>query len=175
MLATQEFTLIYQTLDKLFFGITLVLALQVPQLADHYHQFLAGMHESSRWQIKGYQETAMIAHHLQNEVPSVRDDALQKQKTIIHYNELSDGLSVFQNGNLFEKLIFMLSPSGWQYIDNTLENFTFGLPITTEGLLFGVLFGLFLNLLVSTPAFMIARRQREKKKQKAIKEHAINR
>ena len=39
MLATQEFTLIYQTLDKLFFGITLVLALQVPQLADHYHQF----------------------------------------------------------------------------------------------------------------------------------------
>lgn len=184
MLATQEFTLIYQTLDKLFFGITLVLALQVPQLADHYHQFLAGMHESSRWQIKGYQETAtryhyvsvdaMIAHHLQNEVPSVRDDALQKQKTIIHYNELSDGLSVFQNGNLFEKLIFMLSPSGWQYIDNTLENFTFGLPITTEGLLFGVLFGLFLNLLVSTPTSMIAKRQREKKKQKAIKEHAIN-
>jgi hypothetical protein len=34
---------------KLFFGITLVLALQVPQLADHYQQFLAGMHASSQW------------------------------------------------------------------------------------------------------------------------------
>ena len=179
MLVTQEFTLIYKTLDKLFFGITLVLALQVPQLADHYQQFLAGMHESSKWQIDGYQDTAtkynyasvdaMIAHHLQNEVPSVRDDAIQKQKTIIQYNELSEGLSVFQNGNIIEKLIFMLSPSGWQYIDNTLENFKFGLPITTEGILFGVLFGLFLNLLVSTPTSMIAKKQRERKQQKTIK------
>lgn len=167
--------MIFKTLDKLFFGITLVLALQVPQLADHYQQFLAGMYESSQWQIKGYQATAkkynyasvdaMIAHHLQNEVPSVRDDAIQKQKTIIQYNELSEGLSVFQNGNIIEKLIFMLSPSGWQYIDNTLENFKFGLPITTEGILFGVLFGLFLNLLVSTPTSMIAKKQRERKQQ----------
>ena len=184
MLVTQEFTLIFKTLDKLFFGITLVFALQVPQLADHYQQFLAGMHESSQWQIKGYQETAqkynyasvdaMIAHHLQNAVPSVRDDAVQKQKTIIQYNELSEGLSIFQNGNIIEKLIFMLSPSGWQYIDNTLENFKFGLPITTEGILFGVLFGLFLNLLVSTPTSMIAKRRRMRKKQQVIKKRPIN-
>ncbi|MFT7199432.1 MAG: hypothetical protein ACI9UD_001077 [Glaciecola sp.] len=40
------------------FGITLVLAIQVPQLADYYQQFLADMHESSQWQINGYQETA---------------------------------------------------------------------------------------------------------------------
>ncbi|MFT7259819.1 MAG: hypothetical protein ACI9MS_001681 [Glaciecola sp.] len=176
--------LIFKTLDKLFFGITLLLALQVPQLADHYQQFLAGMHESSQWQINGYQETAkkynyasmdaMIEHHLKNEVPSVRDDAVQKQQTIIKYNELSEGLVIFQHGNIIEKLVFMLSPSGWQYIDNTVDNFSFGLPITTEGILFGVLFGLFLNLLISTPTYMIAKRQRERRKHKVITKGSIS-
>ncbi|WP_412971180.1 DUF2937 family protein [Glaciecola sp. MF2-115] len=165
--------MIFRTLDKLFFGITLVIALQVPQLADHYQQFLAGMHESSQWQINGYQETAnrynyasvsaMIEHHLQNDVASVRDDAIQKQQTIATHQVLSEGLATFQNGNLLQKLMFMLSPSGWQYVDNTLENFSFGLPITTEGILFGVVFGLFLNMLVSTPASIIAKRRRSKK------------
>nr|WP_297348202.1 DUF2937 family protein [uncultured Glaciecola sp.] len=176
--------MIFRTLDKLFFGITLVLALQVPQLTDHYQQFLAGMHESSQWQINGYQETAkkysyasteaMIEHHLKNEVPSVRDDAVQKQQTIIKYNELSEGLLIFQNGNIIEKLIFMLSPTGWQYIDNTLANFSFGLPITIEGILFGVLFGLFLNLIISTPTSMIAKRQRERRKNKVLKKKCIS-
>lgn len=167
----------------MFFGITLVFALQVPQLADHYQQFLAGMHESSQWQINGYKEIAkkynyastdaMIEHHLTNEVPSVRDDAVQKQQTIIKYNQLSKGLAVFQNGNLIEKLIFMISPTGWQYIDNTLENFSFGLPITAEGILFGVLFGLFLNLLISTPTSMIAKRQRKRRNPNVLKKGAV--
>jgi hypothetical protein len=158
----------------LSFGITLVLAFQVPQLADHYQQFLAGMHESSQWQINGYQETAkkynyasmdaMIEHHLKNEVPSVRDDAVQKQQTIIKYNERSEGLVIFQNGNIIEKLVFILSLGTWQYIDNTLANFLFGLPITTEG----ILFGLFLNLLISTPISMIAKRQLKRRKQKVL-------
>ena len=173
--------MIFKTLDKLFFGITLVLALQVPQLVDHYQQFLAGMHESSQWQIDGYQATAtkydypsidaMIEHHLQNTVPSVRDDALQKQETLARHKVLSEGLSTFQNGNLFQKLTFILSPSGWQYLDNTLENFSFGLPITTEGILFGVVFGLILNLLISTPTSMIVKKRRAKKE--AIKNKEI--
>jgi hypothetical protein len=68
----------------------------------------------------------------------------------------------------------MLSPSGWQYIDNTLENFSFGLPITTEGILFGVLFGLFLNLLISAPTSMIAKRRRERKKTKGTKKGIVD-
>jgi hypothetical protein len=165
--------MIFKTIDKLFFGITLVLAFQVPQLADHYHQFLAGMHESSQWQIKGYQVTAdkynytsitdMIEHHLTNEVASVRDDAIQKQETVSRHNELNTGLTVFNDGNLLQKLMFMMSPSGWQYVDNTVENFSFGLPITSEGILFGIIFGLFLNLLVSAPASLIAKKRQAKK------------
>jgi hypothetical protein len=53
---------------------------------------------------------AMIEPHPKNEVPSVRDDAVQKQQTIIKYNERSKGLVVFQNGNIIEKLVFILSP-----------------------------------------------------------------
>jgi hypothetical protein len=111
---------------------------------------------------------AMIEHHLKNEVPSVRDDAVQKQQTIIKYNERSEGLVIFQNGNIIEKLVFILLPGSWQYIDNTLANLSFGLPIPTEGILFGVLFRLFLNLFISTPISMIAKRQLKRRKQKVL-------
>jgi hypothetical protein len=43
------------------------------------------------------------------------------------------------------------------------------LPITTDIIPFGVLFGLFLNLFISTPTHLIAKKQRERKKQTALK------
>lgn len=165
--------MIFNMLDKLFFGALLVLALQVPQLTDHYQQFLAGMHEASQWQIEGYQQTAskydypsidaMIEHHLLNEVPSVRDDALQKQQTLAQHTMLSEGLITFQTGNIFQKLQFMLSPQGWQYVGATIDNFSFGLPITSEGILFGVLLGLFLNMLVSAPTSILVKKAARKR------------
>ncbi|WP_425057197.1 DUF2937 family protein [Shewanella decolorationis] len=36
--------MITRLFDKLIFGFILVMALQLPQLADHYQQFLAGLY-----------------------------------------------------------------------------------------------------------------------------------
>lgn len=174
-------SLIYSTIDKLFFGLTLLFALQVPQLADQYHQFIAGAYDANQWQIDGYQTTAdkygypsiddMIEHHLKNDVESVRDDAIQKQSTLQRQNDLGKGLQVFAEGNLIEKIGFMLSPSGWPYLDKTLKQFTFGLPISTEGILFGVILGLLLNLIISAPTQIVVRKRRARKK--AAKEENI--
>ncbi|MBF7071984.1 DUF2937 family protein [Glaciecola sp. MH2013] len=168
--------MILSTLDKLFFGLTLLFALQVPQFTDQYYQFIAGVQSSNQWQIDGYQQVAnkynyasieaMIAHHLNNEVDSVRDDALQKQQTIARFNAIENGLSIFEKGNLLQKLAYIASANGREFVGPTLKQFSFGLPISTEGIVFGVVFGLLLNLLFSAPARVIV------KKRKARKQHA---
>jgi hypothetical protein len=55
--------LIARLIDKLVFGFILVIALQLPQLADHYQQFLSGLYESTRWQVEGYEATAKEYHY----------------------------------------------------------------------------------------------------------------
>ncbi len=148
-------------IDKLVFAVTLLLALQVPVLADHYHQFLAGYYESTRQQIEGYEATArrhqypnlqaMIDDHRRNPTPSVRTDAEQKQQTLIHYGELAQALKLFEQGNLLEKAGYMFSPTRLGMLHQTIANFKPGLPLTPEGLGFGVLVGLILNTILLLP------------------------
>ena len=108
-------------IDKIIFGILLIGSLQVPMLADHYHQYLSGFFEATKQQVEGYQRTAhqhqyhnieaMIDAHLQSRLPSVRTDARQKLQTLEQYDELKAGISTFNNGLLIEKLVYMLNPS----------------------------------------------------------------
>lgn len=158
--------------DKLTFGVTLLLALQVPQLADHYQQFLAGMYASTQWQVEGYKATAkafgypdvrsMIQQHQQNSEPSVRADARQKLATLDQYAELQQGIAVFANGNLLNKTLYMFTPSRYSYLEKTLDNFKPGLPLTSEGIVFGVVVGLLLNLMLTQPCVFLARRLRRR-------------
>lgn len=155
-------------LDKLLFGATLLLALQVPQLVDHYQQFLAGLYESTHWQIEGYNRTAkdfgytdasaMIQHHRQNSVPSVRADAKQKLATLAQFEQLQQGVALFANGNLISKTLYMIAPSRYHYLEITLNNFTPGIPLSTEGIAFGLIAGLLLNLLITLPITFITRK-----------------
>jgi ferritin-like metal-binding protein YciE len=87
--------LILSLLDKVIFGATLILSLQIPQLADHYQQYLAGLYKATKWQVDGYESTArmhefpdvrsMINRHLKNSDSSVRTDAEQKLATLDVY------------------------------------------------------------------------------------------
>ncbi|MBU2394175.1 MAG: DUF2937 family protein, partial [Gammaproteobacteria bacterium] len=107
-------------LDKLVFGAALILALQMPLLVDHYHQYLSGLYSATQWQVDGYEATAkahqfadvnsMIDNHLKNAEPSVRTDAEQKRHTVELLQELTSGMDIFAHGNLLEKMIFMLHP-----------------------------------------------------------------
>lgn len=161
--------MIGRLLDKLVFGITLIVALQVPQLADHYHQFLSGLYKSTQWQVDGYEATArqheypnvnaMIDHHLQNSVASVRTDAEQKLATLDTLEQLKQGLLLFEQGNLFNQAVYMFNPARHAYLKAVLSNFSPGIPLSVNGLLFGVVVGLILNYLIILPFVFFARRK----------------
>ncbi|MGL5047200.1 MAG: DUF2937 family protein [Shewanella sp.] len=165
--------MIGRLIDKLVFGFILVIALQLPQLADHYQQFLAGSYESTRWQVEGYEATAkeyhyadaeaMIAQHQQNEAPSVRADAAQKLQTLVLYQELTLGVAMFNVGNLFEKTAYMFNPVRFDYLKKTISNFTPGIPLTSSGIGFGVLVALVAHYLGSIPFMLWARRNKRLK------------
>lgn len=160
-------------LDKLIFGAALLLALQIPQLADHYQQFLAGQYASTEWQVNGYEATAarfnypnakaMIEDHLHNESPSVRADAMQKLATFDAFLALQSGMNIFQHGNLLEKSAYMFHPQRYENLEKTLANFKLGIPLTMDGFIFGVIVGYILNLLISSPFVFAAKRIKAKK------------
>ncbi|MGI2013579.1 DUF2937 family protein [Shewanella oncorhynchi] len=165
--------MIARLIDKLVFGFILVIALQLPQLADHYQQFLSGLYESTRWQVEGYEATAkeyhyadvdaMIARHQQNEEPSVRADAEQKVQTLALYKALTQGVAIFNSGNLFEKTAYMFNPVRIDYLEKTISNFKPGIPLTSSGIGFGVLVALVVHYLGSIPFILWARRNKRLK------------
>ncbi len=153
--------------DKLIFGLALLLCLQVPLLADHYQQFLAGQLDATQWQVEGYEANAkqhgyvdareMIAHHQQNTVASVRTDAQQKLETLDRFESLKHGLAVFAQGNILEKAYYMFHPDRNAMLEKTLQNFKPGVPLGTEGLVFGIVAALILNLIIVLPFWWLAR------------------
>jgi hypothetical protein len=153
--------LILRIVDKLIFGAALLLALQIPLLADHYQQYLSGMYQATKLQVDGYEATAkanqfadvqsMIDNHLQNSEPSVRDDARQKLATMDVLADLTQGMAVFKQGYLVEKLLFMLHPSRYGNLKAVISQFTPGIPLTLSGLAFAVVVALLLNLLLMLP------------------------
>jgi hypothetical protein len=161
--------LIGKLADKIIFGIALIIALQVPQLADHYQQFLSGLYESTKWQVDGYEATAkqheypdlrvMIEHHLQNNDASVRTDAAQKLYTLELYDELTNGVIVFQEGNLLDKAVYMFNPARYGNLEITLSNFKLGIPLTLNGIAFGVIVGLLINYIITLPFILWTRRK----------------
>ena len=151
----------YRLFDKLLFGVLLLLALQVPQLADHYRQYIAGYYQSLNDQIQGLRQTAnrhgyidldaMIDDHLNNATPSVRSDAQHKRRLLEQQRELKASVQLFAHGGLVEQAVYMFNPTRFERLRQTLRNFTPGIPLHRDGLLFGVVVGLLLNLLLNCP------------------------
>lgn len=153
--------MIGRLLDKLVFAVALIVALQMPLLVDHYHQYLSGWYNATQWQVDGYAATAkehqfadvqaMIDNHLKNAEPSVRADAEQKLATVQLLAALSVGMDTFTNGNLFEKMGFMLHPDRVHVLKDVVQNFKVGIPLNASGLVFGLVCGLLLNALIMLP------------------------
>lgn len=161
--------MIGRLLDKLVFGVALIVALQMPLLVDHYHQYLSGWYKATQWQVDGYEATAkthqftnaqaMIDAHLNNAEPSVRTDAEQKLATVDRLADLSLGMDTFATGNLLEKMLFMLHPDRVYVLKDVVQNFKLGIPLNASGLAFGVLFALVLNFLIMLPFRVFGRRK----------------
>lgn len=159
--------MILRIVDKLIFGAALLLALQMPLLADHYHQYLSGLYKATKWQVDGFETTAkanefadvkaMIDNHLQNSEPSVRDDARQKLATVDLLAELTQGMAVFEHGYLVEKILFMLHPDRIEALKDVAQNFKPGIPLTFSGLGFGAVLALIVNMLLMLPFTLFSR------------------
>ena len=161
--------MIGRLLDKLVFGVALIVALQMPLLVDHYHQYLSGWYKATQWQVDGYEATAkthqfasaqaMIDAHLNNAEPSVRTDAEQKLATLERLADLRLGMDTFATGNLLEKMLFMLHPDRIHVLKDVIQNFKPGIPLNTSGLAFAVILALLLNFLIMLPFRLFAHRK----------------
>ncbi|WP_199611059.1 DUF2937 family protein [Flocculibacter collagenilyticus] len=168
---------ILRFIDKLLFGFLLILALQIPLLAEHYHQYLSGYYYATQAQVEGYKLTAkaheypdvyaMIERHLNNELPSVRTDAQQKLDTLKEYEQLQSALVVFEQGNILEKTLFMFHPQRYQRLDNIIENFHPGIPLTIDAMIFALLFTVVINLCWASPVFCYRYYRNSYRKRKA--------
>ena len=153
--------MIGRLVDKLVFAVALIVALQMPLLVDHYHQYLSGWYKATQWQVDGYEATAkthqfanaqaMIEIHLNNTEPSVRADAEQKLATVELLADLRLGMDTFATGNLLEKMLFMLHPDRFHLLKDVTQNFKPGIPLNASGLAFGLVFALLLNFLIMLP------------------------
>ncbi|MEH6470840.1 MAG: DUF2937 family protein [Halopseudomonas sp.] len=164
-------------LDKLVFAAALLLALQIPQLADHYQQFLSGYYQSLRVQVEGYQANAarhqyadvyaMVDDHLRNNTASVRTDAQQKLDTLNDFEATQTAMQLFQQGNLLEKSLYMFAPNRLPALEKTLTNFVPGIPLSGDGILFGVIVGSVINAMLSLPVYLFVRRRKNSHAKKA--------
>ena len=163
--------MIVNMFDKLIFACAFIIALQLPQLSDHYQQHLAGLYHATKWQVDGYADTAkqykfsstqaMINRHLENTEPSVRADAEQKKQTLMLFADLNQGMKLFEQGTLVQKLLYIFSPDRFERLQNTLDNFKLGIPLTTSALLFALILAIILNQLVMLPyTLYVAHRKR---------------
>lgn len=154
-------------IDKLVFGVALLVCLQVPLLVEHYQQFLAGKLDATVWQVDQYAENAkmhgytdvlaMIKHHQENEDPSVREDAALKLDTLALMDELKAGVAILDQGHLLQKVYYMMQPQHLTDVEKTLENFTPGVPLDGEGLAFGAVVALLVNIIIVLPFVWLGR------------------
>ncbi|WP_295393160.1 DUF2937 family protein [uncultured Thiodictyon sp.] len=156
-------------LDKLIFGVGLLIFLQLPKFVDDYEQFLAGYYESTKTQVAAWKQIArshefatledMITRHLENAEPSVRDDATLMALRVQELNLLQQGIDIFKNDGIFHKLYWMLNPTRLEVIGKTLENFKAGLPLRVDSLAFGFVGAFLLSLLTVYPIKLLARKR----------------
>ena len=77
------------------------------------------------------------------------------------FADLNQGMKLFEQGNLVQKLLYIFSPDRFERLQNTLNNFKLGIPLTTSALLFALILAIILNQLVMLPyTLYVAQRKR---------------
>lgn len=179
--------MVARTLDKLLFGFALLLALQAPVFVAQYHQYLEGYFDKSSQMVEQWRALAsrnnyesieaMISHHAQNEVASVRDDAQLKQQTLDEHKEIEQALSTFRTGNLVQKIAFIVTPKHSDLLIKVAKNYQPGVPLTLDGLVFAFVAGLLLNLICVSPVYgtlwLIRKKKPQPKAQTTPQKHRV--
>lgn len=153
--------MITNILDKILFGVLLLMAFQVPIIADQYLQFVSGYYQSTKNQVEGYSENAikheyanvyaMIADFRKNSNSAVRADGEQKLRVMKEFEELKKAMSTLKAGNIFEKAWFMFNPSRWQSLKKVMENFRPSIPLAITDIIYSGILAMILSLLIMWP------------------------
>ncbi len=149
--------------DKLIFSALLLIALQIPILADHYRQYLSGFMDATKQQVAGYQRLAddygyssvdaMIKALESNSEALIRSDAEIKRQTLAQLKELQRGLSTLQQGHYYEQAWYMFNPAQADTLKRVLDNFAPSVPLTPTAIIYSVITAILLNLLIWLPYF----------------------
>ena len=156
--------------DKLFFATLLLIALQIPILADHYRQFISGKVDTLQTQVDAYQAQAtkhgfasvdaMLSALLDNESALVREDARFKTEQIKLLMQTREGLHVLTHGHYFEKAVYLFRPDQFTTLQKVSENFSPAIPINPQDIVFSVLLALLVNIFCLFPMWLIGKKRR---------------
>lgn len=153
--------IVIRLVDKLVFSALLLIALQIPILADHYRQYLSGFVDATEQQVAGYQRLAdefgypsidaMIVALEQNPEAVIRADAENKKVTLAQLKELQHGLTTLQQGHYYEQAWYMFTPTHSETLKRVLENFAPSVPLTPTAIIYSVVTAMLLNFLLWLP------------------------
>ncbi|WP_018984847.1 DUF2937 family protein [Salinimonas chungwhensis] len=152
-------------IDKIIFAAVFILALQVPILADHYRQYLAGYHDATAQSVKAYRQLAqqygydnvdaMIDELQNNQEPVVREDAANKARQLQDLISLKQGIETLSQGNYFTQAWYMFTPSRFATLRRVADNFSPSVPLAPAAVLFSLITAIVINLLFWTPALCV--------------------
>ena len=148
-------------MDKVVFGVLLLVFFQLPLLTNEYLQLTNGYYLSTKSQVDGFKLNAkshgyadlyeMVAELKLNATPAVRTDALQKEQTIHESNELLKAMDILKNGNIFEKALYMFAPQRWAVLREVSDNFQPGIPLSLRGFGYSLISALVLGFFIMWP------------------------
>ncbi|NMH59371.1 DUF2937 family protein [Alteromonas ponticola] len=163
-------TLFVRVLDKILFATLLLIALQVPILADHYRQYLTGYYDATASQVEqytvlatrhGYTSLEAMLSDLENNAnPVIRDDTQNKYQTLIVLRQLDEGLSVLNQGHYYEQAWYMLSPAQNSTLKRVLDNFHPSIPLSVDAVVYSLITAILINVILWAPYWTAVRVKR---------------
>ncbi|TJY61075.1 DUF2937 family protein [Sinimarinibacterium sp. CAU 1509] len=144
--------LITGLLDRLLFTAGLLVFLQIPQFVDHYTQRYAGYHQAVADSVAEYQLSAdahydgdlglMIHDFNSDDKAAMRDMGGKMERDRDRLQRMTAGLTVLRGSSLIDKLVFLGEDLDRDIARATLEDFTPGLPLSSDALICGLIGGI---------------------------------
>lgn len=149
--------MIKSLLDKIIFASGVLLFMQVPHFIDQYEQRLGGYYQAQVKQLQLYQEIADRQHggdlmSLIKDFESSASLSVQQTATTIRLAQqeslqLENDVQQLASGSVVEKIVHMASHLKIDIARAVIITFKPAFPLSIEGLLCGLLGGLFMSML----------------------------
>ncbi|QJR79803.1 DUF2937 family protein [Alteromonas pelagimontana] len=156
-----------RVIDKIVFAALFLSALQIPILADHYRQYLAGFYDATSEQVQQYQALAdqfdypsieaMIDTLRQNPDRMIQEDASNKAQTVAKLDEISHGLETLQQGHYFQQAWYMFSPEHKNTLVRVMDNFAPSVPLSPTAIVFSLITAIVVNLIIWAPFWTVGK------------------